>query len=75
MTSQASVSSTNPYMSAIARFIAGIKYDNIPDEVITCIKLLILGSFGCALYGSALEWSRILRATLGKLDVAQACRV
>jgi len=36
---------------------------------------LILDSLGCALYGSDLEWSRILRATLGKLDVTKACRV
>jgi aconitate decarboxylase len=68
-------SSNNPHTSAIARFIAQIKYDNIPNEVITRIKLLILDSLGCALYGSALEWSRILRATLGKLDATPACRV
>ena len=36
---------------------------------------MILDSLGCALYGSALEWSRILRATLARLDVTKACRV
>src|SRR3974377_151243 len=30
---------------------------------------------GCALYGSALEWSRILRATLGAIDKTDGCRV
>jgi aconitate decarboxylase len=68
-------SGNNPHSRAIAQFISGIKYEAIPDEVIGRIKLLILDSLGCALYGSALEWSRILRATLGKLDDTRACRV
>lgn len=68
-------SSNNPYTRAIAQFISQIRYEDIPDEVIARIKLLILDSLGCALYGSDLEWSRILRATLGKLDDTKACRV
>jgi 2-methylcitrate dehydratase PrpD len=68
-------SSNNPHTRAIAQFISQIRYEGIPDEVIARIKLLILDSLGCALYGSALEWSRILRATLGKLDATKACRV
>ena len=59
-------SSDNPHTRAIAQFISQIKYEDIPDEVIARIKLLILDSFGCALYGSDLEWSRILRTTLGE---------
>ena len=68
-------SSDNPHTRAIAQFISKLRYDDIPNEVITRIKLLILDSLGCALYGSALEWSRILRATLAGLDVTKACRV
>ncbi|HEY1311239.1 MAG TPA: MmgE/PrpD family protein, partial [Pseudolabrys sp.] len=67
--------SDNPHTSAIANFIAQVEYENIPDEVIGRIKLLILDSLGCALYGNDLEWSRILRATLGRLDTTKACRV
>src|SRR6202142_59972 len=67
--------SDNPHTRAIAQFIAQLRYEDIPAEVIARIKLLILDSLGCALYGSALEWSRILRATLGKLDVTKACHV
>ena len=65
----------NPHTRAIAQFVAQLRYDDIPAEVIARIKLLILDSLGCALYGSALEWSRILRATLGGLDATKACRV
>jgi len=68
-------SSDNPHTRAIAQFISNLRYDDIPNEVIERIKLLILDSLGCALYGSALEWSRILRATLAGLDVTKACRV
>jgi aconitate decarboxylase len=65
----------NPHTRAIAQFVSGLRYEDIPGEVITRIKLLILDSLGCALYGSVLEWSRILRATLGALDSTDGCRV
>src|SRR6202140_107947 len=68
-------SSNNPHTRCIAQFISQIRYEDIPNEVIGRIKLLILDSLGCALYGSALEWSRILRATLAGLDRTKACRV
>ena len=68
-------SSNNPHTRAIAQFIAQLRYEDIPDEVITRIKLLILDSLGCALYGSGLEWSRILRTALVQLDATKACRV
>ncbi len=68
-------SNNNLHTRAIAQFISQLQYEDIPAEVIGRIKLLILDSLGCALYGNALEWSRILRATLAKLDVTKACRV
>jgi len=67
--------SDNLHTRAIAEFVSGLRYDDIPNEVIARIKLLILDSLGCALYGSALEWSRILRATLGAIDKTDGCRV
>src|SRR5450755_3694277 len=67
--------SDNPHTRAIAQFISQLRYEDIPADVIARIKLLILDSLGCALYGNDLEWSRILRATLAKLDVTKACRV
>jgi aconitate decarboxylase len=68
-------SSNNPHTRAIAQFISQLRYEDVPAEVVARIKLLILDSLGCALYGSNLEWSRILRATLGGLDITKACRV
>jgi aconitate decarboxylase len=68
-------SGDNPCTKGIAQFIAGLAYERIPAEVIARIKLLILDSLGCALYGAELPWSRILMATLGGLDHTRACAV
>src|SRR3990172_6217673 len=69
------VSTGNPYTRGIAEFVSGLRYEAIPGEVLTRIKLLILDSVGCGLYGADLEWSRILQRRLGELDTTQACAV
>jgi aconitate decarboxylase len=68
-------SGDNPYTRGMAQFIAGLTYERIPAEAIARLKLLILDSLGCALYGTELPWSRILMATLGGLDQTRACAV
>ncbi|HEV2630552.1 MAG TPA: MmgE/PrpD family protein [Pseudolabrys sp.] len=65
----------NPHTRAIAQFVSGLRYEDIPAEVIARIKLLMLDSLGCALYGTGLEWSRILRTTLAAVDTTSGCRV
>lgn len=67
--------SDNRYTKGIAQFVSGLRYEAIPAEVATRIKLLMLDSLGCALYGAQLEWSRILQKTLGGLDTTQGCVV
>jgi aconitate decarboxylase len=63
------------YTRAIANFVSGLRYGAIPAEVRERIKLLILDSLGCALYGAHLEWCRILQDVLGKLDKDASCAV
>lgn len=65
----------NPYTRGIAQFVSGLRYGAIPDEVKHRIKLLMLDSLGCALYGADLEWSRILQDRLGAIDATRACAV
>lgn len=65
----------NPYTGGIARFVSGLQYDAIPSEVRERIKLLMLDSLGCALYGSNLEWCRILQETLTRVDQTRDCAV
>jgi len=54
----------NVHTRRIAEFVAGLRYERVPQEVRARIKLLILDSLGCAIYGARLEWCRILRSTL-----------
>ncbi len=58
----------NVHTRTIARWVSGLTYDAIPAEVRTRIKLLVLDSLGCSLYGVNLPWSRILRDTLAEID-------
>jgi aconitate decarboxylase len=67
--------SENPYTLGIARFVAGLTYEAIPQEVRDRIKLLMLDSLGCAIFGAELEWSRILMATLAAVDTSTGCGV
>jgi 2-methylcitrate dehydratase PrpD len=63
------------YTRDIASFVSGLRYGAIPAEVRERIKLLILDALGCALYGAHLEWCRILRDTLGRIDKDASCSV
>jgi 2-methylcitrate dehydratase PrpD len=47
----------------------------IPADVIARIKLLVLDSLGCAIYGADLAWSRILRETLADVDQTTSAAV
>ena len=68
-------SNDNRYTRGIAEFVSGLRYEDIPANVLTRIKLLMLDSLGCALYGADLEWTRIMQRRLGELDTTQACAV
>jgi len=59
----------------MARFIASLRYDDIPDAARHRIKLLILDAVGCGLYARDLQWSRILRDTLLEVDNSRPCAV
>jgi len=65
----------NAFTLGIANFVAGLRYEDIPGEVRDRIKLLILDSLGCAIFGVHLEWSQILIETLAKLDSTVGCRI
>ena len=65
----------NPYTRGMAQFVSTLRYEDIPAQVIQRIKLLMLDSIGCALYGSDLPWTRILQDTLSGLDSSSTCGV
>jgi 2-methylcitrate dehydratase PrpD len=65
----------NPHTRAIAEFVSGLTYDQIPAAVRERIKLLILDALGCGIYGANLEWCRILRGTLEGLDSSRTTSI
>jgi len=68
-------STGNVHTRAIAEFVSGLAYERIPAEVRERIKLLILDSLGCAIYGANLEWCRILRQTIEALDATRTTSI
>ncbi len=68
-------SADNIHTRKIADFVAGVRYDEIPSDVRERLKLLILDSLGCAIYGANLEWCRIVQDTFGKLDTTRTTSV
>ena len=65
----------NVHTRRIAEFVSGLTYDQIPADVRERIKLLMLDSLGCAIYGANLEWCRILRGTLETLDATRTTSI
>src|SRR3954471_16984135 len=65
----------NIHTRRIAEFVSGLGYAQIPAEVRERIKLLILDSLGCAIYGADLQWCRILQDTFGDLDATRTTSI
>ena len=65
----------NPYTRGIAAFVSSLQYEDIPQEVRQRIKLLVLDSLGCGLYGAHLPWTDILRDTLTEVDATRTTPV
>src|SRR5256714_2303119 len=65
----------NVHTRRMADFVAHLTYDQIPEDVRERIKLLILDSLGCAIYGANLECCRILQNTFGDLDASRTTSV
>jgi len=61
----------NRYTRGLAEFVSGLRYERIPAEVRARLKLLMLDSLGCALFGTGLEWCQILRRTLAAVDTSR----
>ncbi len=52
----------------LGEFASALSYGDIPGDVVDHIKLCILDSLGCGLYGATLPWSVILRDTISAVD-------
>lgn len=73
--SEQSYTADNSFTRRMAAFISGLRYGNVPQSVRDRIKLLILDSLGCALFGTDLPWSRILMETIGAVDASRGSTI
>ena len=65
----------NVHTRRIAEFVSGLTYEAVPAEVRERIKLLILDSLGCAIYGARTPWCEILEQTLSGVDQTRTTSV
>src|SRR5438552_13006341 len=65
----------NRYTRGIADFVAGLRYEQIPEPVRRRAQLLLLDALGCALYAADLPHARILMDTLSTVDPCATCGV
>jgi 2-methylcitrate dehydratase PrpD len=65
----------NVHTRRIAEFVSGLTYDAVPAEVRERIKLLILDSLGCAIYGAHTPWCEILLGMLSEVDQTRTTSV
>jgi aconitate decarboxylase len=54
------VAAGNSPTQTLAGYISGLTYRSIPHEVVSHVKLCIIDSLGCALFGSTLPWGKII---------------
>ena len=59
----------------LAEYISGLAYKNIPDEVIAHIKICVIDSLGCALFGSTLPWGKIITAFVKEMGKGKGARI
>lgn len=59
----------------LANFVSSLTYENLPSEVITKTKELILDQIGCELAGSILPWSKIAYEYIKSMNAGGKCTV
>ena len=57
-----------PYTRAVAEYISGSKFTDLPKSVVAYTKLLVLDTLGVGIYGASLPWSERLRATAQAME-------
>ena len=63
------------YTRELAHWIANFQFEDAPSEVIERLKLLILDSIGCGIFGSALPWSKLATDAIVGIDSGGAAIV
>jgi 2-methylcitrate dehydratase PrpD len=59
----------------LAEYISGLTYKDIPHEVISHLKLCVIDSVGCALFGSTLPWGKIITSFAKEMGKGKGARI
>lgn len=59
----------------LAAFAAALRYEDLPPEVVAHVKLCLLDTLGCGLFGSTLPWVEIVRDTVGAIEDGGSARL
>ena len=59
----------------LAAFAADLRFADLPTEVVDHMKVCLLDTLGCGLYGSTLPWTRIVLDTVSAVDGGGPCPV
>lgn len=56
---------------ALSEFASGLRYEDLPDDVIAMAKRCILDSFGCGVFGAQTLWTQAVTRVVDGLGQAQ----
>lgn len=56
------------YTKKLATFVCDLRFEDIPSDVIGHLKLCILDTLGCGIFGSTTQWGRILSDYIHSFD-------
>jgi aconitate decarboxylase len=66
---------TTPITKNLCKWIHALRLDDVPREVVTRIKYLILDGVGCALVGTHLPWSETATNAVLCMEGEGSCSV
>ena len=59
---------TSDHSGALSDFVSGLRFQDLPGPVIERLKLSILDTLGCGVYGSTTPWGRIVSDYARRVD-------
>jgi aconitate decarboxylase len=59
---------TSDHSGALSDFVSGLRFQDLPGPVIERLKLSILDTLGCGVYGSTTQWGRIVSDYARRVD-------
>ena len=59
----------------LAEYVSGLSYKKIPQAVVAHVKICVIDSLGCALFGSTLPWGKIITSFAKEMGTAKGALI